>query len=497
MTKPTSKKDFTNLAGLAAQYSRDALLITDENVRMIWVNQEFERLTGFSFEEVEGRTPGEVLRGPATDPKTIAEVEDALANRRAIDTEVEYYRKDGSSIWMEFRINPIFDAQGRHIHFMSSSRDLTGRRALEASTKEATENEQLRQQERRLLGQVSEWLYSAKSLDELLQVIARSLETLIPEAEGQLYIYSNSRDTLDLNINWGGGKDGPSHIQPDDCWALRRGRAYAFGMRPIEFPCGHAHAAETDDPYFCIPITAHGQTNGLLHLDFGAVSPDRNNRAPFRTFMDQRWELALLCAEQISLAIANVQLRQELLDQSVRDPLTNLWNRRWFLEAAQQQLTRAKTAKESCSLISIDVDNFKKFNDLHGHDAGDLVLRALGARMIEFFTDNCAPCRLGGEEFIVLCSAMSEEETAQMSEQFREHVADIVIKYSGTDLPPVTVSAGVAIAPQGGIDLDALVKHADVALYQAKKLGRNKTVAYSSMQSQPPDHAIASAPRPA
>lgn len=494
MTKPTPSKDFSTLAGLAAKYSRDALLITDEHVRMIWVNQEFERLTGYRFEEIEGRTPGEVLRGPGTDPKTIAEIEHSLANRRAIDVEVEYYRKDGSSIWMEFRINPIFDAQGRHIHFMSSSRDLTGRRALEASTREATENEQLRQQERRLLGQVSEWLYSAKSLDELLQVIARSLETLIPEAEGQLYIYSNSRDTLDLNISWGGGEEGPNHIQADDCWALRRGRAYSYGMRPIEFPCGHAHAGETDDPYFCIPITAHGQTNGLLHLDFGAVAPDRNNRAPFRTFMEQRWELALLCAEQISLAIANVQLRQELLDQSVRDPLTNLWNRRWFLEAAQQQLTRSKTAKEHCSLISIDVDNFKKFNDLHGHDAGDLVLRALGARMIEFFTDTSAPCRLGGEEFIVLCSGMTEAETAQISEQFRQQVAEITIKYSGADLPPVTVSAGVAATPNGGTELDALVKSADLALYEAKKLGRNQVVTHSDLATQA---KIASAPRPA
>ena len=117
----------------------------------------------------------------------------------------------------------------------------------------------------------------------------------------------------------------------------------------------------------------------------------------YEAFFIQRWELALLCAEQISLAVANVRLRQELEDQSVRDPLTDLWNRRWLLEAAHKEVMRYRSDGVPLSIISLDVDHFKKFNDHHGHDAGDLVLRAIGAQMKEIFTDDCAPCRIGAK----------------------------------------------------------------------------------------------------
>ena len=481
MDGPLIEADLDECALMAAVYSSDALAVMDTQSRILWVNRAFEELTGYTFEELRGKRPREMLLTDWSSDQQKAQIDHSLELRRPISTEIKGKRKDGSPLALEIRISPIFDDDGRHTYFMSSSRDVTERRAMEQATKEATENEHLRQQERRLLSQVSEWLYSAKSLDELLMVISRSLETLMPEAEGQLYIYSNSRDTLDLNIQWGGMENAPRHIEPDDCWALRRGRAYSYGMRPIEFPCGHSHAAEDDSPYFCIPITAHGQTNGLLHLDFGAFAPERGAREKFRYFLEQRWELALLCAEQISLAIANVQLRQELLDQSVRDPLTNLWNRRWFLEAMHRQIGSSQKAKIPCSIISIDVDHFKKFNDHHGHDAGDHVLRAIGARMIEVFTESCSPCRLGGEEFVVLCAHMDEDECYEIAEDFRQQVSDIAIKYSGAELPRITVSAGVATWPEDGANVVDLMKSADIALYSAKENGRNQVVKSSEL----------------
>ncbi|MEM7472624.1 MAG: diguanylate cyclase [Pseudomonadota bacterium] len=482
MTKPIPKAEFTSVASIAAEHCRDALLVTDENYKILWANREFSLLTGYSFEDVMGRTPGEVLRGPKTDKTTVQNIEQALKNRQALDFEVEYYRKDGSTIWLEFRINPIFDEQGRYTHYLSCARDMTQRRERELVIKEATENVQLRQQERRLLSQVSEWLYSAKSLEELLRVIAKSLETLMPEAAGQLYIYSNSRDVLDLKTHWGGAAPKPEHIEPDDCWALRRGRAYSYGMRPIEFPCAHVHAEQDQDPYFCLPITAHGQTNGLLHLHFGAIARDKEGREHFKTFLEHRWELALLCAEQISLAIANVQLRQELLDQSVRDPLTNLWNRRWFLDAAHRQKSHAQRNDETFALIAFDVDHFKKFNDTYGHDAGDMVLRAFGAKMTDFFSTGTSPCRMGGEEFMVLCHGLSERQTLILAEDFRSQIGQISVKYSGIELPPISVSAGVAIWPRDGAEISDLVNAADQALYNAKERGRNMVVSADAIK---------------
>ena len=277
-------------------------------------------------------------------------------------------------------------------------------------------DEELRQGERKLLSQVSEWLYSAKSMGELLMVVSKSLETLLPEAEGQLFIYANSRDMLDLRAKWGGA-GGPDHIEADECWSLRRGRAYAFGGRAIEFPCAHVTCQDT--PYFCLPVIAQGDTIGLLHLAFTGLDPISTGKGHVKELLDRRWELALLCAEQISLAVANVQLRQELLDQSVRDPLTGLWNRRWFLDAALKEMKRAGRTGSDVSLVSLDVDHFKRFNDHHGHDAGDIVLREVGALMRQLMPHPLAPCRLGGEEFVILCPGLTHDETLARAESFR------------------------------------------------------------------------------
>ncbi|MCY4333698.1 MAG: diguanylate cyclase [Litoreibacter sp.] len=482
MTKAIKKSELHDYAMMAAEYSRDALLVTDNEDRVLWLNREFEEMTGFSLNDMLGKSPADFLRHEATDDDIAALIDEALKYRRPIDVEVQYRSKNGDLFWMESRITPIFDQDGRHTHFMSSSRDVTQRREMSTASREAAEKERLRQRERRLLSQISEWLYSSKSLEELLRVISRSLETLMPEAAGQLYIYANSRNVLDLKIHWGGATATPEHMDADDCWALRRGRAYSYGLRPIEFPCSHVTADSDADPYFCIPITAHGQTNGLLHLQFDAITGDREERAQFKAFLEHRWELALLCGEQISLAIANVQLRQELLDQSVRDPLTNLWNRRWFLDAAYKHKSHAQRTEEAFSLIALDVDHFKKFNDTYGHDAGDMVLRTFGAKMIEFFSDKCAPCRMGGEEFMVLCKGLSERQTLILAEDFRSQVAEISIKHSGTTLPPITVSAGVSIWPRDGEEISELVNAVDMALYRAKERGRNMVVSADTLK---------------
>jgi diguanylate cyclase (GGDEF)-like protein len=341
-------------------------------------------------------------------------------------------------------------------------------------TADALSREKERQAERKQLSQTGEWLYSARSIEELLMVIKTSLNTLIPEASGELFLYSNSRNVLDLETHWG-DVSGIGQIDAEDCWALRRGRAYPYGAQDIQFPCSHVSTDDGEHPYFCLPIIAHGQTIGLLHLNFHNHALLKGNAMPpdYEAFFIQRWELALLCAEQISLAVANVRLRQELEDQSVRDPLTDLWNRRWLLEAAHKEVMRYRSDGVPLSIISLDLDHFKKFNDHHGHDAGDLVLRAIGAQMKEIFTDDCAPCRIGGEEFIVLCAGYTLDAAQKLAEVFRQSVTKLSVRYSGAVLPSITVSAGVSTMGDPNQQVVDLMKVADRALYAAKRNGRN------------------------
>src|SRR5262249_50491618 len=156
-------------------------------------------------------------------------------------------------------------------------------------------------------------------------------------------------------------------------------------------PCGHLQVTNPKR-YCCIPILAHSETIGLLHLEFRqdhAQIGTENYKA--QVAEDRR--LGLLCAEHISLAIANVRLRDQLRDQSIRDPLTGLNTRRYMTETCRREFSRAARAQENVSLLSIDVDFFKKFNDNHGHDAGDTVLRAVGGCMETMFRNADVACR--------------------------------------------------------------------------------------------------------
>lgn len=481
---PLQGNDF--YARLIAQHSTDSIVLTDREGLTVWCNLSFTKMSGYMLAEMLGRKPGSVLQGTATEPATVLSIHNALQERREIQTEIVNYSKSGDPYWIELRITPIFDEKGTHTHFMSIERDVTIRKDLEKRTGDMIERERRSKEERRLLTLMSEWLYSAKSMDEVLKVIRRSIQTLFPESFGALYIFANSRNVLDLMATWGEdvvlGATAPAQVEPDGCWSLRRGRAYHFGSEPIEFQCDHVgHGMRR---YICVPVIAHGETIGLLYLapnDAAINSPE--------TDWSQRWDLALLCGEQISLALANVRLRQQLMDQSVRDQLTSLSNRRWFLDAAHREIERASKTGVALSLISLDVDHFKRFNDNHGHDAGDTVLREMGKLMAEFFQNGKYPCRIGGEEFVVLCPGLDKAAALSLGDEFRASVSGLTLIYGGVTLPSITVSGGVASYPQDGMAVIEMLKTADEALYRAKTAGRDRIIAAGAPDLARPNHA--------
>jgi diguanylate cyclase (GGDEF)-like protein len=337
--------------------------------------------------------------------------------------------------------------------------------------------------ETRLLSELNEWLQSSNSLDELYQMVAEFLGRLLPACGGNLYIYANSRDVLESAKAWNGGKMMPA-MHPDDCWGLRRGRPYTYGANEIDFPCAHVGTSVSGD-YCCIPILAHGETIGLLHLEFDCDHQSDHQKPSRETIVEQR-RLGLVCAEQISLAIANVKLRDQLRDQSIRDVLTGLYNRRYMLETCRREFSRAARTGQSVSVLSIDIDHFKIYNDNHGHDAGDLVLRAVGNCLETTFRNEDVPCRFGGEEFIVLLPGADAALAARRAEQVRSKVEAIVVRYMEKNLPRITISIGVAAFPEAGDDAQVVLKAADEALYRAKENGRNR-VELSTVATTDPD----------
>lgn len=456
-------------AQLIAEHSTDPIAILDAAARVEWCNAAYEQVTGYSFEESLGRTPGEMLTGPDTDREVMREFLRAAFHGRSVRREVVQYRKTGESYWAEIELTPILNADDQVSNFLVIARDVSERKALERDRELARETERLRQAERRVLAKTSEWLYAARSLEDLYNVVETCAPKLMPMSNGALYIYSNSRDILDLAVSWG-ETPAPNYIEPDDCWSLRRGRSYHYGNEDIEFPCAHYH--EGIKSSFCLPLLAHGETIGMLWC----YADESNGDGALEHA--RYWDVALMLAEQISLTIANVRLRQELQDRSVKDPLTGLWNRRYFLDSLRREKARADSNELGFALISIDIDHFKRFNDHHGHDAGDLVLRRVSSELTETAGSAGIVCRVGGEELAVICPDLDEAAAMDLARKLHNSIKRLEIVYQGEILPCVTFSAGVSTYPSDHSSIDDLMRNADNALYQAKNAGRDRIIAY-------------------
>lgn len=300
-------------------------------------------------------------------------------------------------------------------------------------------------------------------------IVSKFMNRLVPDSAGELYLYSNSRDVLDGACEWGQERQINDFIAPDSCWSLRRGRAYDFSKDTLSFLCDHKADGAAPARYICIPVIAHGDTVGLLHIDF----PPKLSHADVKTFS----RFASRAAEHIFMAIANVKLRDELHDQSVRDPLTGLCNRRYFMDALRREATKADRGGQGFGLISFDADKFKVFNDNHGHESGDMVLRALADCMHACLPDKAVHARVGGEEFAVLVPDCGLDQALIAAETLREAVAKTDVRTAFGLLPKVTISAGVVAYCGDGTSPSALIKQADEALYAAKHNGRNRVEA--------------------
>src|SRR5512143_3521350 len=165
-----------------------------------------------------------------------------------------------------------------------------------------------------------------------------------------------------------------------------------------------------------------------------------------------------------------------LREQSVRDHLTGLFNRRYLEETLERELLRAARQHLSLGIIMLDVDNLKQFNDTWGHAAGDEVLRELGSLLLRQVRREDIACRYGGDEFILVLPDASRVVTRERAELLCDHVKKFQIQFEGQDLATVTLSLGVAIFPEHGTTSTGILRAVDAALYRAKHEGRSRVV---------------------
>jgi diguanylate cyclase (GGDEF)-like protein len=214
-----------------------------------------------------------------------------------------------------------------------------------------------------------------------------------------------------------------------------------------------------------------------LELDAEDADDDDSTEAGSLTSLEARTRLIAMAADNLAMALVSLKLREALRSRSVRDPLTKLFNRRYLEETLLRELSNCKRGNGELSVIMIDVDHFKTFNDTQGHDAGDFVLTELAMLMNTKLRKGDISCRYGGEEFVVVLPGASKEITMQRAEQLRVTFESHKFMHQARELKSVTASFGVATSPMNGVTVEAILKAADEAMYQAKEGGRNRVVA--------------------
>jgi diguanylate cyclase (GGDEF)-like protein/PAS domain S-box-containing protein len=316
-----------------------------------------------------------------------------------------------------------------------------------------------------LLNEMAGLLECCATTKEACSVVDQFARKLFPEAcSGALYAFRASRNLVEAALSWGEPDSWHPVFTPEACWALRRGQ-------PHWSDTGHGvactHLAEMPGgQYLCLPMVGQGETLGVLHLHFppSAERPD---------WQASRQRLGATVAAQIALSLASLQSREKLRDQSIRDPLTSLFNRRFIEESLERELIRAKRKNQPLSVLFLDIDHFKRFNDTFGHDAGDLVLQSVADLLRKFFRGDDVACRWGGEEFAVILPDSPPQHAASRADTLRGEVKSLALRHRNVALATITLSIGVAAFPEHASTSGDLFKIADECLYQSKSAGRD------------------------
>jgi diguanylate cyclase (GGDEF)-like protein len=324
---------------------------------------------------------------------------------------------------------------------------------------------------RDLLARMTQRMQGCDTLDEVTAVVQHFAPGIAPGVAGRLYLLDKKRGLFVEACNWLEPRHSRAEFPPVACWALRRGMPHRLAGAQIDVPCEHLDLddAQPLPETLCLPLTAQHEMIGMLYVEPAQLD------APGSTPLASLY----LLAENIGLTLGNLRLREALREMAMTDALTGLANRRQLDTVLGDRIADAARRGKPISCLMIDVDHFKRFNDTFGHEAGDAVLRDVGAVIKGAMRQRDLSSRYGGEEFLALLIGVDADEADKRAETIRSRISALKVTSGGLSLGPVTASIGVATAP-AHCSPGALVETADAALYQAKLLGRNRVVLASS-----------------
>ena len=323
------------------------------------------------------------------------------------------------------------------------------------------------------LKEFAEKLNQSFTLDETTRTLTSEVSRLFGQKDitvilylfqsktGELGLSASQKGLMEINLK---AKKGDLY----DRWVAKNMQALLIEDTRNDFRFdperAHVEGDRVIRSLMSVPLTIASKAIGILRLD----------SVHSGYFQAENIRLLSTIADLGAVAIENAQLYEKIEDLAIRDSLTGLFLRRHFMERLTLEMSRELRHEGKLSFLMIDLDHFKKYNDTYGHMAGDIVLKTLALMLSDMFGQpGNMICRYGGEEFAVFLPDCSKERAVELSEQFRKKIENqaIVLRREKTG---ITTSIGVACFPDDARVKDDLIEKADMALYKAKKKGRNR-----------------------
>jgi len=458
--------------------AKDGILLLDADTgRITDVNPFLEDMLGYSHTELIGKALWEI--GPVKDISASQDAMRHLQKKKYIRYEnLPLETKAGQHIQVEF-VSNVYLVDGSRV-IQCNVRDITARKRAEDGMRTANDELmasvaelQRRDEEMKSLILLNDLLQSCTTQADAYEVVAMMANKLFAGGSGGLAIAHGRDQHLETVARWGDETSLKSSFSLEDCWALRRGQLHVVIDGQAGLACRHfIHQPEIS--YLCVPLIVQSGTTGLLCLT-GAAEKVIGSIT--------RQQLAVAVGETIKLSLYNLKLREELSEQATYDPLTGLFNRRFLEEHLARELHRARRGDSPLCVVMLDLDQFKHLNDTIGHDAGDSLLRQLGQMLRQKLRKSDLAYRYGGDEFVLVLPDSSLADTQRRVEQIRVLIKETQIRHGCSVPDTLTISAGVAEAPEHGTTAPELLHAADNALYAAKQAGRDRVVAYQAKES--------------
>jgi diguanylate cyclase (GGDEF)-like protein/PAS domain S-box-containing protein len=435
----------------------DHVMVTSPQGVIEYVNPAFEATTGYASHEVVGQTPN-VLRSGKHGEDYYHKLWTTILSGGVFRATTANKKKNGELYYADQTIAPIYDDDGEITFFVSIWKDATDRMLAEKKVQE--ERHKLEQ----VLGIEAE-LHSILELNKLIDfVVEKTSEVLEAEKCSLLFI---DHDLGKLCIK--------GHRGIEEAFVKKNTLKMGDGIEHLAESChqtkilqdascknpgkidGTLYQSET---FLSVPIELRDHVLGIMNVS-------HKNGKDSKVFTDLDFKILLMIVRQVRIAIENAKMYRELKYLTVTDPLTGIYNYRYFAQTLDYEIIRTKRYKRDLSVLMIDVDHFKSYNDTLGHVEGDALIKNIAKTISRNVRKADIVCRYGGDEFAVILPETNLAQAKIIAEKIRQKISELSVQR------PVSLSIGAAQAdPQ--MNRYDLMRKADSHLYEAKQKGKNQ-----------------------